>query len=93
MALQGRIDFTEDEIDDFSHYLRFFSRSKNNFTLLATGVPVNEIQNSHHSTYGKSEIIIEGKSYDCDKISDALFCTGIPVVENILDVQKEWKNQ
>jgi ribosome biogenesis GTPase A len=88
MALHGRTEFSENEIDDFAHYLRFFSRSENNFTLLAIGVPMGEMQNNHYSSKGGPEITIEGKSYDRDKITDALFYTGIPVVENILNIHR-----
>jgi GTPase SAR1 family protein len=89
MALKGNINFSENEIDDFTHYLRFFSRFENNFNLLPTGVPEKFKYNTKYPTKGKSEIVIEGNTYDRDQITAALFNTGIAVVENMLNAQKE----
>ncbi|GHU76880.1 hypothetical protein FACS189461_4950 [Spirochaetia bacterium] len=89
MALHKRINFTEDEIDDFVHYLRFFFRPENDFSQLAAGVPDEIHRNNEYKTKGKNEITVEGKKYDREQITYALFKTEIPVIENLLNAQTE----
>ncbi|GHU30232.1 hypothetical protein FACS1894172_03060 [Spirochaetia bacterium] len=89
MALHERINFTENEIDDFVHYLRFFSRPENDFSRLAASVPDEIHRNNEYKASGKNEITVEGKKYEREQITQALFKTGIPVIENLLNTQTE----
>jgi GTPase Era involved in 16S rRNA processing len=89
MALQGRGSFTENEIDSFTGFIRFFLQPENNFGILAAEIPDNVRQNTEYETNSEHEIIIEGKVYERDNIVKALFNTGIPVVENIINCWKE----
>jgi GTPase SAR1 family protein len=89
MALHNRASFTENEIDDFVHYLKFFSRQENDFRPLAIGVSERDRNSIKYANKKTLEITIEGKIYKNDAINKALFCTGIPVVENILNQVKE----
>jgi GTPase SAR1 family protein len=89
MALHGRTtNFTKKEILDFTNYPQFFTCPENNFSLLAAGVPIEEVQNTHYSSKGGLEITIEGKPYNRLQITDALFYTGLPVIENILNLHR-----
>jgi GTPase Era involved in 16S rRNA processing len=92
MALHGRTYFTENEIDDFVRYIRFFTRPENNFNLLGAGIPGEAAQDIQYASSGKDDIVIEGISYEREQITKALFNTGIPVVENILNDHKEKLN-
>jgi ribosome biogenesis GTPase A len=89
MSLRGKIDFSEDETDDFTHYLRFFSRTENNFNALAAGTPGGSPHDGEYQSGGAAEILIEGKTYERAKIIEALFKTGIPLVENLLNMNME----
>jgi GTPase SAR1 family protein len=86
-ALHGRSNFTENERDDFSRYVRFFSRPENNFRLLAEGVSGKILQDTAYKTKRISKITLEGKNYERDLIVKALFNTGIPVIEYFLNAQ------
>jgi GTPase Era involved in 16S rRNA processing len=89
MALHGKTDFTENEIDDFVHYLRFFTNSENDFNRLVAGITDEAIKDVHYSSSGKTDIIVEEKSYKREQITKALLSTGIPIVENILNSHRE----
>jgi GTPase Era involved in 16S rRNA processing len=88
-ALNGQSDFTENETDDFLRYVRFFSRPENDFRLLAKGVSEKILQNTVYKTKEISKITLEGNDYEREVIIKSLFNTGIPVVENLLNTQKE----
>jgi GTPase Era involved in 16S rRNA processing len=88
MTLHGRTDFTENEIDDFVHYIRFFTRSENDFNRLIAGITDEVIKDVHYSSSGKTDITVEGKSYKREQITKALLSTGIPIIENILNSHK-----
>jgi GTPase Era involved in 16S rRNA processing len=87
-ALNGRSNFTENEIDDFVSYVRFFSRPENDFRLLAEGVSEKILQDAAYKTNGIAKIALEGTGYDRELIVEALFNTGIPVVENLLNIER-----
>jgi hypothetical protein len=89
MALHGRTDFTENEIDDFVRYIRFFTRQENNFGLLAAKISGEALQVTPYASTDNFDVIIEGKSYEREKITLALFNTGVTVIENILNTHKE----
>ena len=89
MALYGRTDFTENEIDDFVRYIRFFTRQENNLGLFAAKISGEAVRVTPYSSTGNSGVIIEGKSYERERITQALFNTGITVIENILNTHKE----
>jgi GTPase Era involved in 16S rRNA processing len=86
-ALNGQSNFTENEIDDFSHYVRFFSRPENDFRLLAEGVSEKILRDAAYKTNGITKITLDGKDYDRDLIVKVLFNTGIPAIENFLNTQ------
>jgi hypothetical protein len=90
-ALYGRNDFSENEMDDFFRYVRFFSRPENDFSLLVEGVSEKILQDTVYEIEERHEITIEGKDYDRELIVKLLFNTGIPVIENLLNAQKEKK--
>jgi len=91
MVLQGKPHFTEDECDKFSKYYKYFYRPEYSFNMLATNVFDDLLMSTKYETSKECEIVIEGKSYENCKIKQALFNTGIPVVENILNDKKEIK--
>jgi GTPase SAR1 family protein len=89
MALHGRTDFTDNEIDDFVRYIRFFTRQENNFGLFAEKISGEALRVTPYASTDNFDVIIEGKSYKREKITQALFNTGITVIENILNTHKE----
>jgi ribosome biogenesis GTPase A len=90
MALRGKEErFTENETDDFARYVRFFSQPENFFNHLAIGIPDTLLYYTEYETMEKAEISIDGKTYERREINRALFNTGIPVIENFLNTQKE----
>ena len=91
MALQGRINFTKKEIYDFEYFSQAFLLPENDYNLLAAGVSGDLLVNSGYRTESEADIAIEGKIYDNRKVLQALFNTGIPVVENILNSKQEIK--
>jgi GTPase SAR1 family protein len=91
MALNNRVNFTENEIDDFTHYLHFFSRAENNFNALASGVSFEFCGESEYTVKHPGKIVVEGKIYERRQITAALFFTGIPVIENILNYRRKLK--
>ncbi len=91
MALNNRVDFTETEIDDFVHYIRFFSWAENNFSLFAVNVPCEFCKDTGYNTKYTGQIVIEENVYERQQITNALFFTGIPVIEYILNKQEKKK--
>jgi hypothetical protein len=89
MALHGKTDFTKKEINDFEYYICFFTHPENDFCLLVAGIRGEAAQNTHYDSPDEGDIVIRGKSYEREQITKALFNTGIPVVENILNDHKE----
>jgi NACalpha-BTF3-like transcription factor len=88
MALCEKIDFTKKEIYDFVYYIQFFTRPENNFSQLAARVIGETNKSIHYLSSCETDIVIEGISYKQEQITKALFNTGIPVVENILNIHK-----
>jgi ribosome biogenesis GTPase A len=88
MALHGRTEFTEDETDDFSHYIKFFQRPENDLNLLATGLATKQTNNKDYAVSGDSEIVIAEKSFNQTSIINAHVYTGIPFIENVLNTNK-----
>jgi len=95
MALHGNINFTENEIDDFKRFFRFFSRPANNYFLFTSDISedllINKEYNIANESSIKNVVEMEGIVYNCQDIKKALFNTGISIVENLLNTWKEKK--